>query len=508
MSEAILFAAMAVIVPLSVAAAFPLSSGLANWVDVGLHPHVLQVNGKMAGGIMGGGRQRFLGESHSVRGWYDSNLPVAKVAALMGRTDGAGEEVTASVSPQGDRTYFEASLKGAGTPNVFLDVPGSPSLRISGSWQSTQPLPELRGHAVFFLLSLAGLLSCLCLPRYRAPLVLCALLATAELFEYSLHWVPSVPKDAFVPRTPLVDILQSDASLFRSSSFEEPVEMWRPASGSLFGLHDLRGYDALDVEGVAGFQLIAESLFRSGQPQLMRAARTMEGLANAKYFFSSKPWNGDDIEPVLDLENFHVYRSKRVLPRAFVFENTTLISEAEQIPAMGAKIKDWIASQPEDFESTLPVHDPELGQSQPTNCVTTQRPRDARILNYSPDRVIVEAVAPCGGFLFLSDAFFPGWHATVDSQPREIYRAWIGFRTVRLEPGTHRVVFEYKPLSFRIGLLISALAWAIWLALFVRVLVRSPANPSLTVGEWTIEGIVLVSLAFWAGWEIWSSFLW
>lgn len=126
LNEAYLFASMAVLLPVSAMAAFPLKSSLAKWVDVGLHPHVLQVNGRLAGGIMGGGRQRFLGESHMIRGWYDSSLPVTQVGAAMVRQAGVGDEAEVSVHPGGDRTYFEARVKGTGTPNVFFMMPGSP----------------------------------------------------------------------------------------------------------------------------------------------------------------------------------------------------------------------------------------------------------------------------------------------------------------------------------------------------------------------------------------------
>jgi len=72
-----------------------------------------------------------------------------------------------------------------------------------------------------------------------------------------------------------------------------------------------------------------------------------------------------------------------------------------------------------------------------------------------PGRVEFETFLTGPGFLILSDAFYPGWEARVDSEKREILQADVCCRAVALEPGCHRVEFRYRPRSFRIGLVIS-----------------------------------------------------
>ena len=51
----------------------------------------------------------------------------------------------------------------------------------------------------------------------------------------------------------------------------------------------------------------------------------------------------------------------------------------------------------------------------------------------------------------LADVNFPGWTVSVDGLEQPLLRANRIFRAVRLAPGEHRVSFEYKPLSFRLG---------------------------------------------------------
>ena len=62
---------------------------------------------------------------------------------------------------------------------------------------------------------------------------------------------------------------------------------------------------------------------------------------------------------------------------------------------------------------------------------------------------------PRDGYLVLTDAYYPGWVATVDGQPANIERADILFRAVKIPAGQHRVEFRYQPQSFIIGAAIS-----------------------------------------------------
>ena len=57
--------------------------------------------------------------------------------------------------------------------------------------------------------------------------------------------------------------------------------------------------------------------------------------------------------------------------------------------------------------------------------------------------------------LVLSDAYYPGWQATVDGIDTPIYAANFLFRGVFVPPGEHQVTFVYRPQSWRRGLWIS-----------------------------------------------------
>ncbi|MDP8922813.1 MAG: YfhO family protein [Chloroflexota bacterium] len=77
-----------------------------------------------------------------------------------------------------------------------------------------------------------------------------------------------------------------------------------------------------------------------------------------------------------------------------------------------------------------------------------------------PDRVVVRASAPAGGYLVLSDAYDPGWRAVVDGRDASVERANTVMRAVALPPGDHVVELRFEPPSFVRGMAASAIAWA------------------------------------------------
>jgi len=63
--------------------------------------------------------------------------------------------------------------------------------------------------------------------------------------------------------------------------------------------------------------------------------------------------------------------------------------------------------------------------------------------------------AEAAGFLFMSDQYYPGWHATVNGVEAPIQRANYAFRLVRVPAGSSTVVFRYVPVRFWSGLALS-----------------------------------------------------
>ncbi|MBN9663140.1 MAG: YfhO family protein [Acidobacteria bacterium] len=83
---------------------------------------------------------------------------------------------------------------------------------------------------------------------------------------------------------------------------------------------------------------------------------------------------------------------------------------------------------------------------------------EVQVLSYRPESFALSVRTDRPALLVSSEAFYPGWHATVDGQEAPVLLVNAAFRGVAVSQGTHRVEMTYKPASFRLGLAISAAA--------------------------------------------------
>lgn len=78
----------------------------------------------------------------------------------------------------------------------------------------------------------------------------------------------------------------------------------------------------------------------------------------------------------------------------------------------------------------------------------------------------VDVSAEGGAWLIYADAFHPGWRAAVDGASAPISRAYLGFKALWLQPGTHRVGFSYHTAFTTANTARAALSCLFHLAVF------------------------------------------
>jgi uncharacterized membrane protein YfhO len=88
------------------------------------------------------------------------------------------------------------------------------------------------------------------------------------------------------------------------------------------------------------------------------------------------------------------------------------------------------------------------------------------------NQVLLRVEAPTAGFVVLTDTFYPGWQATVDGQPAQIWPANLAFRAVAVEAGAHEIIFSYRPRSFIIGLGVSTVTLALLVITLIFLIQR------------------------------------
>jgi len=163
---------------------------------------------------------------------------------------------------------------------------------------------------------------------------------------------------------------------------------------------------------------------------------------------------------------------ERAFPSVFR-EPIRLLRVADPQPRAYLVDRSLVAPEPTSF---YVVGDAKFDPGREVVLPTKQRPLEpqagfsgaARIVRRLADRVELDVVATAEGYLVLVEAFDAGWSATVDGRPTEVLRANVLFRGVRVPPGRHSVVFEYRPPSVILGLLLSALGLALGLAFWLR----------------------------------------
>ena len=78
----------------------------------------------------------------------------------------------------------------------------------------------------------------------------------------------------------------------------------------------------------------------------------------------------------------------------------------------------------------------------------------------NPDQIRISVETGEGGWLLLSDTFYPGWQAYLDDEPVEMYPADYLFRAIWVPEGLHQVEFRYESDLFWVGCGLSLLAAA------------------------------------------------
>ncbi|MEA3345112.1 MAG: YfhO family protein [Chloroflexota bacterium] len=157
------------------------------------------------------------------------------------------------------------------------------------------------------------------------------------------------------------------------------------------------------------------------------------------------------VRSLLPEGRFHIRALTLIDHRVGAFEPVVISTEGRyRLVHSGAlKIYENLDVFPRAFFSPHPTPQPPL---------LSQFWERGEVLSYTPERVVIQTEADQPGYLILTDAFYPGWQATVDGTSVPILQAEPYFRAVRLEAGQHQVEFTYEPLSLRLGAALSGLS--------------------------------------------------
>ncbi len=298
------------------------------------------------------------------------------------------------------------------------------------------------------------------------------------LFGYELN--PTTGPELYRATTASGAFLREDPEPFRTFAFEAPDPResfaYRVKFDRYFSFED---FGSEEVEHLLGLREtlipnlgVLENIYSASNDDPLQVGRYLDlmeaigeappplalrllGLMNVRYILNDRAVA--DLAPVfVDGDRVHIYRHDRALPRAYV------VSQARIVPDSRELLSELMGSAFDPGREVLLEKVPGTSESARHLLEETGQPvAEVRSLHYSPNRVKIEVSLEQDGYLVLSDTFYPGWRAYVDGREVEILRANYAFKAVPLQAGSHAVLFEYRPLSFQVGLLVSLAAWGI-----------------------------------------------
>ena len=280
-----------------------------------------------------------------------------------------------------------------------------------------------------------------------------------DLVVFGYGFRPLIPAAQVYPDVPEVQLVRQDPGLFRVMGLGGSMV---PNASMVYGLHDVRGYDGLTVARYA--QLLEAVLRYEPQNQIFTAVNLVSpliDLMNVKYVFGAPnvPVPEGWFTKVTDGEA-PLYRNNRVFPRAFLVDSYVIL---DGNPARRA-LRDGRV----DFHRVgLLEQDPPAAE-RPVAASSADTVGIATVTSYTDHRIEIQTDAPDRRLLVLTDVHYPGWTATIDGQAATIRRTNFAFRSVSVPGGRHTVAFEYRPASFRYGLIISTIALLAVIGLAIR----------------------------------------
>lgn len=252
-------------------------------------------------------------------------------------------------------------------------------------------------------------------PKFRLPAIVVLLIVHAlDLFVFFNRFNPFVPKPLVFPDHPILTFLQE----------KTPDRYWGYGTAAIganyatqYGIFSPEGYDPLYPKPYGQFihnsdyftdktrsDAAIPSHFGDGGLSDPQKRRLLNWLS-VRYILNrvengSNAMIPDTFRKIFEFESWQIFENPDAVPRTFM-ENGT-----------------------------------------------------ATIRSYAPDRIVIETQSTISGTLVITDTYYPGWNASVDTTRVPISR-YGAFRSLLVPSGTHTIVMRYEPNSVKAGIFVS-----------------------------------------------------
>ncbi|MDQ8155495.1 MAG: YfhO family protein [Gemmatimonadota bacterium] len=351
-------------------------------------------------------------------------------------------------------------------PSLIDVVDANASQVVSGAWRSF----------VFVALA-AGVIIALgrgVLTARQAGLALPLIIAVDLWTIEKQYWMFSAPADK---------LYASDATIDYLKQVKEPtrVAVFAVGQGNPVAPHDpqllgdgLMVHGIRSVTGYHGNELGRyQQLGKKDEGYSARLNPSFWQLMNINYFLTntdSLPIEGAErvAGPVVNSAGTRVSLFKLAGDYPFAWVAPAMAKYPDDVVLQAASLPNFATYQVAIFDTSAAIQTP------PLTALPAALPITASTSNYQPGRftVTLNAPAPAGSALVVSENFYPGWTATVDGKSADVYRTDYVLMGVPLPAGATKVEFTFANATYPKGrtvtfaalilsLLLAAGGWAV-----------------------------------------------
>lgn len=204
-------------------------------------------------------------------------------------------------------------------------------------------------------------------------------------------------------------------------------------------------------------------------PAELAYSRPTLDLLNVKYLLSPYALNDPHLKLVKE-GPIRIYENPDALPRVFFVQRVAVAASEQAVLDMmqdPAFAPGQVACISQTEAQKLPAGTAPGGEATEHQ----YPPRSIEVITYGLNRILLRIGDGRPGLIILADNYYPGWKALVDHRPAPVLRADHTLRGVWVDAGKHDVQFEFRPITFTLGVsisLVTGLAFAIGLMVFKK----------------------------------------
>jgi len=289
-------------------------------------------------------------------------------------------------------------------------------------------------------------------------IIVIILLTSFDMLRFSSKWQPFISGDNAFVSTPIITKL---SKLDKNYRYLGPFG----AEGAIyFNLNSTEGYDPLYINRYGQFigSLSDGKVTPSARvgvkiPTRAKYFPKILDFIGIKYVLAKKsdlekPWSfpfknypKDKFDLIYQEDVFQIYENKNVFPRAYLIGDYVVLNNDQQII-------DKLLNDNFDLRKSVVL------ENNPNIKRTDSLVGEAKIIKYSPNKIIIKTKANQNSILILTDNFYSGWKAKVNGEEEKIIRADFTFRAIPIQKGENEVEFYYESRSLRWGFILFAIS--------------------------------------------------